>query len=57
MKVIIFDVVDKHNSTISEITMHFNYLPDEDEMIYMCDEFVEEYREAGAVDCEWRELE
>lgn len=54
---IIFDVVDRHNSTISEITMHFNYLPDEDEMIYMCDEFVEEYREAGAIDCEWREAE
>jgi hypothetical protein len=54
---IIFDVVDRHNVTISEITMHFNYLPDEDEMIDLCDEFVEEYRETGAVDCEWREVE
>lgn len=54
---IIFNVVDKHDFIISEITMHFNYLPDEDEMIYMCDEFVEEYQEYGAVDCEWEVIE
>ena len=54
---IYFRVIDKQDHIIDVITSTFNYLPDEDELIDLCDEFVEKYREVGAVDCEWREVE
>lgn len=54
---IYFRVFDKQDYIIDVITLTFNYLPDEDELIDLCDEFVEEYREAGAVDCELEVIE
>lgn len=54
---IYFRVIDEQDHIIDTITSTFNYLPDEDELIDLCDELVEEYREAGAVDCEWEVIE
>lgn len=50
-------IIDKQDHIIDIITSTFNYLPDEDELIDLCDELVEEYREYGAVDCEWEVIE
>lgn len=50
---IFFHVIDEQDQIITTITSKFNYFPDEDELIEFCDDFVEEYRYAGAVDCEW----
>lgn len=52
-----FRVIDEQDHIIDVIISTFNYFPDEDELIDLCDEFVEEYREVGAVDCEWEVIE